>query len=262
MFRFKILLLFGILIVSSCYNNRYINQSYNVPSLVTEEYKLQNSDYKLQSYDYLYISVRSTNQEISELYESISSTFSGSSNNNGSNFFLTGYLISDSGYIFVPTIGNVLVKGKTIEEARQLIQNNFNEILTDAVINVRLTSFNITFLGEINQQGRIPFYREKVNVLEAIGNAGGISDYGDKKRVKIIRPQDSIMQIYEIDLTNKNLISQKEFIMHPNDIVYIPPRKMKTVFDFAGDYSVFISLFTSTVTTTLLIIQLNQKDGQ
>jgi polysaccharide biosynthesis/export protein len=254
------LFLFLIIITfSSCYNTRYINKSYEIPVHVIEEYKLQSSDYKLQPYDYLYVSVKSTNTEINELYESISSTFSGNNSNNGANFFLTGYLISDSGYVFIPTLGEVMVKGKTIEEARGIIGNKFDEILTDAVVNVRLTSFNVTFLGEVTKTGHIPFYREKVNILEGIGSVGGITNFGNMRKVKIIRHQDSVMQVYEIDLSNKNLISQKNFFLHPNDIVYVPPRRIKDISTFVRDYSTFITLFTSTVTTTLLIIQLTKN---
>lgn len=257
----KYYLFFIIITFSSCYNTRYINKSYEIPKQVIEEYKLQSSDYKLQPYDYLYISVKSTNTEINDLYNSISSTFASNNANNRANFFLTGYLISDSGYVFVPTLGKIMVKGKTIVEAREIIANKFDEILTDAVVNVRLTSFNVTFLGEVAKSGQVPFYREKVNILEGIGAVGGISDYGNMKKVKIIRHQDSIMQVYEVDLSNKNIIGQKDFFLNPNDIVYVPPRKIKDISTFVRDYSTFITLFTSTVTTTLLIIQL-AKNGQ
>ena len=124
---------------------------------------------------------------------------------------------------------------------------------------MRLTSFNVTFLGEVNKQGRIAYYRERVNILEAIGSAGGISEYGNKKKVTIIRPQDSIVQIFTIDVTNKFLIEQSEFYLYPNDIIYIPQTKSKYFLSFVRDYSTFISLFTSTITTTLLIIQLTSK---
>ncbi|MBN2891568.1 MAG: polysaccharide biosynthesis/export family protein [Bacteroidales bacterium] len=247
-----------ILILSSCYNTRYLNRTKDYAEIEAITYSLNSEEYRLQPYDYLYVSVKSTNEEINTLYGNISSTYSGGLTNNESNFFLTGYLINDSGYVFIPTIGKILIKGRTIEEARTLIQNEFSKILTDAVINVRLTSFNVTFLGAVNREGRVPYYRERVNILEGIGSAGGISDFGDKKRVKIIRPQDSVVTVYELDLTDKNLITQKEFYLYPNDVVYVPPRKSKDVLDFIKDYSTIITLITGTITTTLLIIQLTK----
>jgi polysaccharide export outer membrane protein len=161
--------------------------------------------------------------------------------------------------VSVPTLGKLYVKGLTIEQTRQLIQKKVSEILNDAVVNVRLTSFNVTFLGEVNMQGRIPFYKEKVNVLEAIGSAGGLTYYGNKKHVKVIRPQDTVMKVYNIDLTNVHILEQKEFYLYPNDIVYVPPRRSKDFFDFSRDYSSIISMITGTISTTLLIMQLNKQ---
>jgi len=220
---------------------------------------LSQNEYKLQPYDYLYISVRSTNEEINNLYQTISSSFSGGLTNNESNFFLTGYMINDSGNVFIPTLGEVYVKDKTIEEARKTIEDKFGEILIDAIVNVRLTSFNVTFLGEVSQQGRISFYKEHVNILEGIGMVGGISGYGDMRNVKVLRQQDSVIKIFELNLENRKLLEHKDFFLHPNDIVYVPPRRTKDFLNFVRDYSTLITLITSTITTTLLIIELTKS---
>ncbi len=258
MYRYSFIFIFILVFISSCSNYRYINKKYDIPDAVVDIYRLDNyKPYQIQPYDYLYVNIRSTNEDVNDLYSRISSNMSSNLTNNESNFFLTGYLVSDSGNVFIPTLGLLHVKGLTIEQTRKLIQDKVSDILSDAVVNVRLTSFNVTFLGEVGAGGgRIPFYRERVNILEAIGQAGGISYYGDKKHVKIIRPQDSVMAVYEIDLTSTNLLSNKDFFLQPNDIVYVPPKRQKEVLDFFRDYSVFLTLTTSTITTTLLILQL------
>ncbi len=251
-----IIILWGF---TSCINSRYITKHEAIPAIVYDVYKTQPSEYKLQPYDYLYISIKTTNKEINELYEKISSTFSAGLANNEANFFLTGYLINDSGYVSVPTLGKLYVKGLTIEQTRSLIQNEVSKILNDAVVNVRLTSFNVTFLGEVTRQGRIPFYKEKVNILEAIGSAGGLTYYGNKRNVMIIRPQDTIMKVYTVNLTNAHILEQKEFFLYPNDIVYVPPKRSKNFFEFSRDYSSIISMITGTISTTLLIMQLTKN---
>jgi len=256
--KLSILILFSLLL-SSCFNTRYVSKDKEIPLYIIEEYKLQPSEYKIQAYDYLYISINSTNQDINELYQRISSTYSSTSTGNEASFFLTGYLVNDKGNVFIPTIGEVLVRGLTINEARKAIEDRISLLLTDAVINVRLTSFTVTFLGEVNEKGRIPFYREKVNIIEGFGSAGDISYYGDKKHVKVLRQNDTTVLVYELDLTNKNILKQKEFYLHPNDIVYVPPKKSKDFTDMARDYSSFITIITTTITTALLIIQLTKN---
>lgn len=248
-----------LLFFTSCQGYRYVNTVKDLPPSVIEEYSLNNFEkYTLQPYDYLYINIRSTNADINELYSRISSTYAHTLNNNESNFFLTGYLVNDSGYVFVPTLGELYVKGLTIDQTRTLIQDKVSEILSDAVVNVRLTSFNVSFLGEVNIVGRFPFYRERVNILEGVAMAGGITYYGDKKRIKVLRAQDTVIKVYDIDLTNKNILDQKEFFLQPNDIVYVPPRKQQDFLNFIKDYSSFVTVLTSTLTTTLLILELTK----
>ncbi len=251
-----------IIIIGSCTNYRYLSRDKALPDKVIKTYEKKYTPYKLQPYDYLYISIKSTNEDVNLLYSRISSSNSSRNGNNSSNFFLTGYLVNDSGYIFLPTMGNLYVKGLTMDQTRNLIEKEVRKILKDAVVNVRLTSFNVTFLGEVSRQGKIPFYKEKVNILEAIGEAGGVSYYGDKKRVKVIRPTDTLMKVFEIDLSNANIIKHKDFYVYPNDIIYVPPRKQKEILDFLREYSSFITILTSTITTTLLIIQLTKNNGQ
>ncbi|MBN2664284.1 MAG: polysaccharide biosynthesis/export family protein [Bacteroidales bacterium] len=251
--------LFSVVVFSSCSNYRYVHRDIDATNKIVEIYSLDNYEpYQLQPFDYLYVNIRSTDEQINEFYSRISSNYSSSMSNNQSNFFLSGYLVNDSGYVFIPTLGMLNVGGLTIDQTRKLINDKVDEILTDAVVNVRLTSFNVTFLGEINN-GNIPFYRERVNVLEAIGQAGGVPNSGDKKHVKIIRPQDSIMVVYEIDLTDKNIIATKDFFLQPNDIVYVPPKRQQEFWNFFRDYSTFLSIITTTLTTTLIILELNKN---
>jgi len=258
--KFVLLGILLVIVLNSCSNSRYINNNKELPEIIIEKYKTQNINYKLQAFDYLYVSIKSTNEQINKLYEQISSQYSQANAGNEASFFLTGYLISDSGYVSIPTVGNLYVKGLTIDQTRKLIQEKIDEILIDAIVNVRLTSFNVTFLGEVNNSGKIPFYKEKVNILEGIGMAGGFNSYGDKKNVKIIRPTDSVMLVFSLNLTNVNIIKQKEFYLFPNDIVYVPPKRSKEFFDFMKDYSSVFSVFSGTVTTTLLILELYNKD--
>lgn len=253
------ILLIILLFFSSCFNTRYVSKNNEIPLYVVEEFKLQPSEYKIQAYDYLYISINSTNEDINSLYQRISSTYSSTSTGNEASFFLTGYLVNDEGNVFIPTIGEVQVRGLTISEARKTIEDKIGLLLTDAVINVRLTSFTVTFLGEVGQKGRIPFYRERVNIIEGFGSAGDINYYGDKKHVKILRQNDTTVLVYELDLTNKNILNQKEFYLHPNDIVYVPPKRSKDFYDIARDYSSIVTIVTSTFTSVLLILQLTKN---
>jgi len=257
--KYLIILLLSFFFLFSCRTRQYIVNDYEINNISVDSFNSKPAEYKLQPYDYLYIKISSTNEEINTLYNNISSQYNSSNSLDNASFFLTGYLISDSGFIFVPTIGNLYVQGLTINETRKLIQSEVDKILTDAIVNVRLTNFNVTFLGEFNKKGKMSFYKEKVNLLEAIGTAGDMTSYADKKHLKVIRPINDKFIVYEIDLTNKRLLESKDFFVYPNDVIYAPPRKGKIINENTRDYSIILSTITATITTTILIIQTIHK---
>ncbi len=249
----------SFLLFFSCRNRRYLYVDKAITEIKKENYHSSEDEYHLQPYDYLFIKISSTNEDINKLYENISSQYSPNQVTNQASFFLTGYLVNDSGYVFVPTLGNLYVKGLTIAQARDTIQAHVDKILKDAVVNVRLTSFNVSFIGEFNNTGQMPFYKERVNILEAIAKSGDLTDYADRRHIQVIRPIDTTYVIYNIDLTNKRILEQKEFYIFPNDIIYAPPKKTKEFTLFIKDYSVILSTLASTIGTTLLIVQLFSK---
>ncbi|KKK61848.1 hypothetical protein LCGC14_3010250, partial [marine sediment metagenome] len=51
----------------------------------------------------------------------------------------------------------------------------------DAVVNIRLLSFKFTVLGEVNHPGTYTNFNNQLTVLDAIGKAGDITDYGNRK---------------------------------------------------------------------------------
>lgn len=242
----------------SCSNYRYFTRQKEFISNNDTLYNF-NENYKLQTNDYLYISIKSTNKDVNDLFDIISSESSNSMQNNESNLFLSGYVINDSGFIFIPTIGDLYIKGMTINEAKNKIKNEINKNISDAVINVRLASFNVSFLGEVSKEGRMQFYKENLNIIEALAQVGGVSDYGDKRHVRIFRQAEGKTIIYEIDLTNLNLMSDPKYYLQPNDIVYIPPLERKIILNNIRDYSTFITILTSSITTALVLIQLFKK---
>ena len=57
--------------------------------------------------------------------------------------------------------------------------------------------------------------------------AGGINDYGNLKKVKIIRSEKNNKQVYNIDLTSSNMLASEFFYLRNNDLIYIQPLKFK-----------------------------------
>ncbi len=217
--------------------------------------KTQYQPYHLKPYDYLYISIKTTDQDVNSMFSEFLQTVNiRSSGLSQPNYYLTGYMINDSGYIYLPIFGMLYAEGKTVEEFQNELQQTVNKILADAVVNVKLISYDVYFVGEVNT--RVTFYKDRVNIFEAISQIGGLPQSADKHRVYVLRRSDSSYRVITLDLTRKNIFDNKNFYLQPNDIVYVRPRPVSLAKIQIQDYFIFVSLVSSTLSLTTFLITL------
>jgi polysaccharide export outer membrane protein len=160
-----------------------------------------------------------------------SNTQSGNAFNEQSSYFL-GYTVDDHGNIRLPMLGEINVLGFTVDDVRQKIEKKLNEqyFKTEAgiFVTVKLSGFRYTINGEVGVTGTKVLYQEKVNMMEAIANAGDISVTGDRKDIKVIRRYPEGNETFSIDLTDANAVNSPCFYLQPNDYIYVKPLKQKT----------------------------------
>ena len=91
-----------------------------------------------------------------------------------------------------------------------------------------MSSYSISVLGEVNRPGSYQVSREKINVLEALAQAGDLTIYGVRDNVKLIREDaKGKKRIYLINLNDANLLTSPYYYLQQNDIVYVEPNKVK-----------------------------------
>ena len=88
-------------------------------------------------------------------------------------------------------------------------------------------NFQVSILGEVNNPNRYKVVHPNLNILDAIAIAGDITEFGNRKKVKIIRLTDKDPRVFYLDLRNKNVAANTDFFLQPNDIVYVPPNKKR-----------------------------------
>jgi polysaccharide export outer membrane protein len=146
----------------------------------------------------------------------------------------------------MPFIGIIQVKDLTINQAREKIEKSLSIYLNNVSIIVRFISNKITVLGEVRSPGQYAFYDEKVSVFQALGFAGGSSDFGDLSSVTLVREKENVIKYFTMDLTQKNIAASEYYYLLPNDIVIINPIKAK--YRGLRDYSLNL---TATVLTAI-----------
>ena len=212
------------------------------------------SDYLLKSNDNVYVNIQSTNDEVTKLFNVNSTTQGGGSQafTDPSGQAIYGNLIDKTGNITLPVLGKIEIAGLTQAEAQSKVQLKATEYLKEATVKLKMLNFKVTMLGEIKSPGVYYFYDNSLNVLDALGRAGGFTDMAVLNTVLVMRKTSAGTLSYRLNFKTKYLLSQPGYYLQPNDIVYVEPARMKSAqLNFTT-----ISMILSTVTFLMVILKL------
>ena len=115
-------------------------------------------------------------------------------------------------------------------QLKQDIETRLKRYLTDPLVTITLKNFNVSILGEVKEPGQKESVSQKINVFQALGLAGDMTDFGDRTNVKLIRTKDDGNdEIVNLDLTRSDIVSSPYYYMKQNDILYVQPDKNKQI---------------------------------
>lgn len=207
--------------------------------------------YRLQPRDVLSVKILTLDLESSEYFNLQSSNQFNQFNEAG--LFLNGYSIDPQGYITLPEVGRVLVLNKTLDEAQQLVQEGIRKYLPNATAFVKLVSFKITFVGEVSKPGQYYFFNEQVTLLEALGQAGDLTDFANRENITLLRQTTAGSQAILLNLKDPDLLKSKYYYLQPNDVIYVQPLSARNIRSNLGALSVLSILFGAISTSILLV---------
>jgi polysaccharide export outer membrane protein len=254
-----ILLLFStlLLLLVSCSSQKKLAYLSNLTETGTESFFTMGiPEYKIQIRDILYVTLKAMSPT-GEIIEMLSSNRSYPSSNliqNESGQYLEGYNVNSQGNISLAVIGDVHVEGLTIEEIKSLLQGRFSSEFKNAEIDCKLISFKFTVLGEVKAPGSYINYNNYLTVLEAIGRAGGIDDFGRRDKILIVRPTEKGTKTFTLNLQDKKILSSEAYFLLPNDVIIVQPQGHKIFNINLPTYTFILTTLTSTITMTLLLI--------
>lgn len=146
-------------------------------------------------------------------------------------------IVTESGEMEIPLIGRVLANGKTCKQlAREIKPLLEKEYFYQATVIVGLDTIGtksrgkIYLTGQIRQQGGMDIMPdEELTVSKAILRAGGVADFGNATKVKLIRKKSgdqtgtttTVLNIKEI--LEKGHI-EKDIVVEPGDLIVVPEK--------------------------------------
>jgi polysaccharide export outer membrane protein len=259
--RFFILLL--VLLAVSCVPNKDLIYLQGEPVTKKNVYKLNNEPYRLQVDDVISIDIKAEDEKYVALFMKSSSANQSNLNNgggfeNGSNL-QSGYMVDRHGNIRLPRIGEINVLGFTTKEVRLKIEEEILKYLKDRkkfFVTVNLSGIKYTVIGEIEDPGPKVIRQNRVSIIDAISNSGGITITGNRKKVELIRYTLNVRKKYTLDLTKIDIFDSEVFYIQPNDYINIIPLKQKswgTGTTGLQSLTTLVSIFTLVTSTILLV---------
>lgn len=176
-------------------------------------------------------------------------------NNSGSVETGSGYLVNDSGYVDIPILGMVKVVDERINDISAKLKSLASDYLNNVTVTVRLMNFQISVFGE--KSGKVTSPDGKVTIIDAISQIGGLTEFTNLKRVKIIRREEGgdKIHIFYIDVSDVGIINTKNYYLMPDDVLVLEPLKGKNV----RSYQLVTSLFISTVSLIFFVYSLGDR---
>lgn len=145
--------------------------------------------------------------------------------------------VTDSGDLDVPYMGLVHAAGKTSLQLAKEVKAQLEKklyyratvIISLELVNKARVSGKVYVTGQVRNKGGFDIRTgETMTVTKAILNAGGFSDFSDKKHVHLIRKDASGQHTYTINVLNvwnKGKL-QEDMVVQPDDFIVVPASLM------------------------------------
>ena len=99
--------------------------------------------------------------------------------------------------------------------------------VTDPIVRVSLANFRITVAGEVKNPSTINVSRNRISLLDALAEAGDLTEYGDRTNVTVIREIDGQRKYAHLNLNSSEVLNSPYYYLQQNDYVYVAPNKIR-----------------------------------
>ena len=132
--------------------------------------------------------------------------------------------IRPDGKITLPFVGDIAATGKTSSELRDVLTTALKEYVTNPVVTVivqEATSAQIHVIGEVEHPGTQVMAGPRT-VLQALAEAGGLSEFADRGGIHVLRTTSSGMQNIPFNYKDALKGRVEPLYLQPGDTVVVP----------------------------------------
>lgn len=137
------------------------------------------------------------------------------------------YQVGEDGAIDFPMVGSLVVRGLDKDAVASLIEERLADgFLNSPHVTVQIKqrgNREVSVLGKVNKAGSLG-WRDGLTIIQAISEAGGLSDFAAPKRVKLTRRTGNGDETITFEVSLSAIIEGRaeDLVLRPGDIVFVP----------------------------------------
>jgi polysaccharide export outer membrane protein len=241
----------------------YIYFEKNLDTLNTMIKKLEEPVIKINDILSINVSSASLNQEQTTVFNLLNNPGAGGGGGGAAAGGIMGYLVDYDGTITMPIIGKTRAEGLTKNQLNDSLSFKLSPYVKNPVLNTRFLNFRVLLMGEIRSVGWQTFPNERATIVDALGQAGGLTDLGMRENILLIRDKpNGAREYHSLNLNDARIFASPYYQLQQNDIVYVLPNNTKLIqyerqnSPFFRDLPIYLALITSILAFGTLIIAL------
>ncbi len=199
------------------------------------EFKPSEKEYKIQSFDKLDVKIFSNDGfklvDVSQSTQQMQNPIN--------------YLVEYDGQVKLPTVGRIQISGKTIREAENMLEDKYKEYFVEPFVLITVTNKRVVvFSGGASTGKVIPLTNDNYSLIEALAEAGGITDFSKSHKIKLLRGDLNNPEVFLFNVRDLKDMKNANFMLQANDIIYVEARP-KYASRIISEISPYISLLSS-----------------
>jgi polysaccharide biosynthesis/export protein len=131
------------------------------------------------------------------------------------------------GHVSFQLAPDVLVAGKTVEEAQHLVEDAYSHTLRDASLSLSIKGplqWKVYVVGEVTTPGEYISAGPAMTLTQAVARAGGLKESADPDNVVLLRRDGNVERAYGVSYTNavNHYTATADVPLADFDVLYVP----------------------------------------
>ena len=172
------------------------------------------------------------------------------------------YTVDAQGCIDFPVLGKLHVEGLTKSEVIRLVQQKLEGQIVNPIVSMRFLNAKVTVLGEVRSPGNYSLNNGRMTLLEALGAAGDITQYGRRDNVLVIRDNRGELEFARLDLSTNDLFASPYFYLQQNDVVVVEPNQARATSNQSmGLWLSMVGTVASAATVVVSVLSISERNS-